>query len=158
MMLRTLSTLATAAAVLVVSACASGKIAAPIIESTTFAPSLGVNLAASTRTESGLYYQDLQVGGGTVARAGVKVTVHYTGWLVDGEKFDSSIDRAQPLPFTLGIGQVIDGWDEGITGMREGGTRKLIIPPSLGYGSRQRGRIPPSSILVFDVQLLSVQP
>jgi len=158
MMLRTLSILATAATLLVISACGSGKITDPDIQATTFAPSLGVNLTASTRTESGLYYQDLQVGGGTVARAGFKVTVHYTGWLVDGEKFDSSIDRGQPLTFTLGIHEVIDGWDEGIAGMREGGTRKLIIPPSLGYGSRQRGPIPPNSILVFDVKLLSVQP
>jgi FKBP-type peptidyl-prolyl cis-trans isomerase FkpA len=98
------------------------------------------------------------MGGGTVARAGFKVTAHYTGWLADGTKFDSSVDRGQPFTFTLGVHEVIAGWDEGISGMRAGGTRKLIIPPSLGYGSQRAGKIPPNSILVFDVTLVSVQP
>lgn len=157
-MRRAASILAAAATLLVATACGSDKVTAPEITETTFAPSLGVNLDASTRTESGLYYQDLQLGGGTVARAGFKVTAHYTGWLADGTKFDSSVDRGQPISFTLGVRDVIVGWDEGISGMRVGGTRKLVIPPSLGYGSRQNGPIPPNSILVFDVTLVSAQP
>lgn len=123
---------------------------------TTFAPALGIDLAKMTQTPSGLYYEDVTVGTGAVARAGEQVTVHYTGWLPNGAKFDSSVDRAKPLVFGLGAGRVIAGWDEGVAGMKVGGTRKLVIPPALGYGAQGVGPIPPNSTLVFTVQLVSV--
>jgi FKBP-type peptidyl-prolyl cis-trans isomerase len=106
---------------------------------------------------SGLQYQDLVVGDGAQAAAGDQVSVHYTGWLEDGTKFDSSVDRNQPFDFTLGQGMVIAGWDEGVAGMREGGKRKLIIPPDLAYGAAgYPPTIPPSATLVFEVELLKV--
>jgi peptidylprolyl isomerase len=85
------------------------------------------------------------------------VTVHYTGWLENGTKFDSSVDRGQPLKFPIGIGYVIKGWDEGVMTMKVGGKRKLIIPPNLGYGAQKQGPIPPNSTLIFEVELLNVQ-
>ena len=104
-----------------------------------------------------LNVEDLVVGDGPEATAGRKVQVHYTGWLTDGKKFDSSLDRGQPFAFTLGAGQVIDGWDKGVAGMRVGGKRKLTIPPHLGYGARGAGGvIPPNATLVFDVELVKV--
>lgn len=100
----------------------------------------------------------LQPGNGPEAQSGQMVTVHYTGWLTDGTKFDSSIDRGQPFQFRLGAGQVIKGWDEGVAGMKVGEKRKLTIPASLGYGDRGAGNvIPPNATLVFEVQLLGVQ-
>jgi FKBP-type peptidyl-prolyl cis-trans isomerase len=97
------------------------------------------------------------VGNGATAVAGKPVKVHYTGWLTDGKKFDSSVDRGQPFGFTLGAGQVIKGWDEGVAGMKVGGKRQLRIPPELGYGSRGAGSvIPPNATLIFDVELLEV--
>jgi len=109
-------------------------------------------------TASGLQYQILQPGDGAVAKAGQLVTVHYTGWLTDGTKFDSSVDRGQPFQFTLGASQVIKGWDEGVAGMKIGEKRKLTIPANLGYGSQGAGGvIPPNATLVFDVQLLGAQ-
>jgi FKBP-type peptidyl-prolyl cis-trans isomerase FkpA len=100
---------------------------------------------------------ELSVGTGTAASAGKKVKVHYTGWLTDGTKFDSSLDRGQPFEFVLGKGQVIAGWDRGVDGMKIGGKRKLTIPPELGYGARGfPGAIPPNSTLVFEVELLGV--
>ena len=109
-------------------------------------------------TASGLTYQDLAVGDGAEAAKGMQVTVHYTGWLTDGTKFDSSKDRDEPFDFPLGAGHVIKGWDEGVAGMKVGGKRKLTIPPSLGYGSRGAGGvIPPNATLVFDVELLGVE-
>lgn len=108
-------------------------------------------------TESGLQYEDVTVGDGATAAAGQKATVHYTGWLQDGSKFDSSKDRNDPFTFSLGAGQVIRGWDEGVVGMRVGGVRKLTIPPELGYGSRGAGGvIPPNATLVFEVELLGL--
>jgi FKBP-type peptidyl-prolyl cis-trans isomerase FkpA len=108
-------------------------------------------------TDSGLKYEDLQEGDGDLAEAGHRVSVHYTGWLLDGDKFDSSVDRNQPFEFTLGRGMVIRGWDEGVAGMRVGGKRRLTIPPQLGYGSRGAGGvIPPDATLVFDVELLAI--
>jgi FKBP-type peptidyl-prolyl cis-trans isomerase len=104
-----------------------------------------------------LKVEDIQVGSGDVASAGKKVTVHYTGTLTDGTKFDSSVDRNQPFTFTLGAGEVIQGWDQGVAGMKVGGKRKLTIPPSLGYGSRATGPIPANSTLIFDVELLKVE-
>jgi peptidylprolyl isomerase len=110
----------------------------------------------------GLKYTDNKVGDGATATAGNKVSVHYTGWLykdgAKGAKFDSSLDRGQPFDFTLGAHQVIEGWDEGVAGMKVGGERTLIIPPELGYGARGAGGvIPPNATLMFDVQLLKVQ-
>jgi FKBP-type peptidyl-prolyl cis-trans isomerase FkpA len=122
-----------------------------------FAQKLGVDLAAMTRTGSNLQYRDLVAGKGAEARAGQEVTVHYTGWLPDGTKFDSSKDRNEPFVFRLGKGMVIAGWDEGVAGMKVGGMRKLVIPPALGYGSRGVDVIPPNATLVFDVELLGVR-
>jgi FKBP-type peptidyl-prolyl cis-trans isomerase FkpA len=110
-------------------------------------------------TSSGLKYVDLKVGDGDEAKSGYAVEVHYTGWLTNGTKFDSSLDRKQPFKFKLGAGQVIDGWDQGVAGMKVGGKRKLTIPPGLGYGARGAGGvIPPNSTLVFEVELLGVHP
>ncbi len=109
-------------------------------------------------TVSGLKFVDEVVGIGASPKTGQTVTVHYTGWLKDGKKFDSSIDRGEPFDFKIGIGQVIKGWDEGVSTMKIGGKRKLIIPPQLGYGERGAGSdIPPGSTLVFDVELLRVK-
>jgi FKBP-type peptidyl-prolyl cis-trans isomerase FkpA len=117
-----------------------------------------------TTTESGLQYEDTKAGDGAEATAGQHVKVHYTGWLYDptasnnrGKKFDSSKDRGQPFAFGLGQGQVIQGWDEGVQGMKVGGTRVLTIPAELGYGARGAGGvIPPNATLVFEVDLLGV--
>ena len=109
-------------------------------------------------TESGLKYVDLVVGTGREATAGNLATVHYTGWLTNGTKVDSSVDRRDPFSFPIGSGKVIRGWDEGVVGMKVGGKRKLTIPPQLGYGSRGAGGvIPPNATLVFDVELLEVR-
>ena len=109
-------------------------------------------------TESGLKYVDVSVGTGREAVAGNLATVHYTGWLTNGTKFDSSVDRRDPFSFPIGSGKVIKGWDEGVAGMKVGGKRKLTIPPQLGYGARGAGGvIPPNATLVFDVELLEVK-
>lgn len=109
-------------------------------------------------TDSGLKYEDLVDGDGAVASAGQQVVVHYTGWLTDGSKFDSSVDRNQPFDFSLGRGMVIRGWDEGVAGMKVGGKRKLTIPPQLGYGAQGAGGvIPPNATLVFEVELLEIR-
>ena len=106
-------------------------------------------------TESGLQYLDLVVGTGRQAKRGDTATVHYIGWLADGKKFDSSVDRKEPFSFRVGAGQVIKGWDEGVGTMKVGGKRKLTIPPQLGYGTRGAGHIiPPNATLTFDVELL----
>lgn len=110
------------------------------------------------KTPSGLQYIDLKEGNGPMPQKGQRVTVHYTGTLKDGKKFDSSVDRGQPFTFVIGVGQVIKGWDEGVATMKVGGKRKLIIPAALGYGERGAGNvIPPNSELHFDVELLGVQ-
>lgn len=110
------------------------------------------------KTDSGLEYEDSKEGAGVEAKAGQTVSVHYTGKLTDGTKFDSSRDRGEPFKFRLGAGQVIKGWDEGVAGMKVGGQRTLTIPPDLGYGSRgAAGVIPPNATLVFDVELLDVK-
>ncbi|MBH0210260.1 MAG: FKBP-type peptidyl-prolyl cis-trans isomerase [Nitrospira sp.] len=109
-------------------------------------------------TPSGLKYLDQVAGTGDVAVAGKTVSVHYTGWLENGKKFDSSVDRGQPFSFPLGAGRVIKGWDEGVQGMKVGGKRKLTIPSELGYGSRGAGGvIPPNATLIFDVELLGIR-
>jgi hypothetical protein len=121
-------------------------------------PWIPVNEQEFTSTPSGLKYKDETVGTGEEARAGNQVSVHYTGWLENGTKFDSSRDRGQPFEFALGAGSVIRGWDEGVQGMRVGGRRRLLIPPELGYGGRAVGGvIPANSTLVFEVELLGVR-
>lgn len=106
-------------------------------------------------TASGLQYEEIKVGSGAAAKAGNMVSVHYTGWLTDGQKFDSSKDRNEPFQFNLGAGQVIKGWDEGVQGMQVGGVRKLTIPANLGYGARGAGGvIPPNATLIFEVEFL----
>lgn len=114
--------------------------------------------AQEVTTESGLKYSDVVVGNGREAALGDTATVHYTGWLTDGKKFDSSVDRKEPFSFRVGAGQVIKGWDEGVAGMKVGGKRKLTIPPQLGYGARGAGGvIPPNATLIFDVELLGLR-
>jgi FKBP-type peptidyl-prolyl cis-trans isomerase len=111
------------------------------------------------KTDSGLQYWDIKVGTGDEAKDGNHVKVHYTGWFTDGKKFDSSVDAHQPYEFTIGKGDVIKGWDEGVTGMKVGGKRQLRIPPDLAYGEAgYKTIIPPNSTLIFDVQLLAVTP
>ena len=154
---RTVRLLALTLPLLVLADCSKDSPTAPRIEATTFASSLGVNLASSTKTASGLYYRDIAVGSGPTAVAGKSVGVHYTGWLANGTQFDTNATATLPLFFTLGIGQVIPGFDEGITGMKVGGERQIIIPPALGYGASGQGTIPGNSVLVFTVDLVFVQ-
>ena len=111
-----------------------------------------------TKTASGLEYWDIKAGTGDTAVKGQQVRVHYTGWLTDGKKFDSSVDRGEPFVFPLGAGRVIKGWDEGVASMKVGGKRTLRIPPDLGYGSRGAGGvIPPNATLLFEVQLVDLR-
>ena len=123
-----------------------------------FAPRLAVDLSSMTRTSSGLYFKDVYLGSGREARRGRTLTVHYTGWLHDGTRFDSSVERDEPLGLVLGESSLIQGWQEGLEGMREGSRRKLVIPPHLAYGPEgSDGRIPPQATLVFSVELLDVR-
>ena len=113
-------------------------------------------LSLGVFAQNGLVIKDIKKGTGKEAFNGSNVTVHYTGWLTNGKKFDSSKDRGTPFRFDLGAGQVIRGWDKGVQGMKEGGVRKLTIPPEMGYGSSGAGTIPPNSTLIFEVELLKV--
>ena len=108
-------------------------------------------------TDTGLQHIDVRVGEGDAAEAGGTAVVHYTGWLVNGKKFDSSLDQNRTFEFPLGAGGVIKGWDQGVAGMKVGGVRKLIVPPGLGYGSRGIGPIPPDATLIFEVELVGVK-
>lgn len=110
-----------------------------------------------TTTDTGLQYEDKVVGTGAAPQKGQVVVVHYTGWLLDGTKFDSSVDRGQPFEFPLGAGQVIPGWDEGVATMKVGGKRILVIPSDLAYGPRAMGPIPANATLKFEVELLGVK-
>ena len=140
------------AAVVVVAQSAARKSAASSTSAPTKVTGDGV------KTDSGLIYWDIRVGNGAEAKEGSHVRVHYTGWLTSGKKFDSSVDAGKPFDFTIGNGEVIKGWEEGITGMRVGGKRQLRIPPDLGYGAEgSPDTIPPNATLIFDVQLLGVQ-
>lgn len=128
---------------------------APVADS--YADELGVDLDAMDRTDSGLYLFDVETGSGDVVESGDRVRVHYTGWLPDGTKFDSSHDRDEPFDVTIGVGSVIPGWDEGVPGMQPGGVRRLVIPPALAYGDAGAGGvIPPDATLVFDIELLEI--
>jgi FKBP-type peptidyl-prolyl cis-trans isomerase len=145
------------------TACLSTEpIVIPTIETTGFDPALGVNLALSTKTPSGLYYRDIVAGSGAAFATGDSVTVYYTGSFPNANVFDQTT-AANPISFRLGAGQVIQGWDEGLVGMQIGSKRQLIVPPSLGYGATElRDRygnviIPRYSILVFTVTAVSVQ-
>ena len=154
--LRFSSLTSTVAGLLVLAACSDAPIAPTstdpeVIEETNFASSLNIDLASMTRTASGLYLEDFEEGSGDPAAAGHLVEVSYIGYLSNGSTFDSG-----QFPFTLGSGQVVAGFDEGVTGMRVEGVRRMIIPPSLAYGNTQRGNIPPGSILIFDVGLESI--
>jgi peptidylprolyl isomerase len=129
------------------------------IESTTFAASLNVDLSKSTKTSTGLYYRDLTVGTGATAAAGNLVSAYYALYLVDGTKVQEKISPSDPFSFTIGTNPpgAILGWDEGLRGMKVGGTRQLIIPPALAYGPSGSGPIPPNAVVVYTVQLVSVQ-
>ena len=113
--------------------------------------------STSIKMENGLQIQDLKVGTGAEVKLGQSLSMHYSGILEDGTKFDSSYDRGEPFQFVLGAGQVIQGWDLGVQGMKVGGKRKLIIPPDLGYGTRGIGPIPPNATLFFEVEVLAAQ-
>ncbi len=119
------------------------------------APGIPPVTGAIQTTPSGLKYIDVQPGTGAQPVVGQRVQVHYTGWLTNGTKFDSSVDRGQPIDFRIGAGQVIRGWDEGVGSMKVGGKRRLIIPPALAYGSTGQGTIPPDATLIFDVELVN---
>ena len=129
------------------------------IEQTTFAAGLNVNLAQSTKTASGLYYRDLAVGTGATATNTSNVSTYYVGYFPNGSKFGELASPSSPFTFTLNAtpSQVIQGWNEGIVGMKAGGTRQLIIPPALAYGANGSGAIPPNAVLVFTVELVAVQ-
>lgn len=135
--------------------CLDDSPVAPRIETTNFAASLGVDLDASTRTSSGLYYRDIVVGTGNLASVGTPVSVRYSGAFTNGVVFDSGGASRTPANFTVGGGGLIAGFEEGTLGMRVGGKRQVIIPPHLGYGSQPYGSIPGNSILVFTLELLS---
>lgn len=116
------------------------------------------NNSTMVKTPSGLQYQEMTQGTGAAPQRGQTVSVHYTGWLADGKKFDSSLDRGQPLQFALGTGRVIKGWDEGLSTMRVGGKRRLVIPPDLAYGAQGSPPvIPPNATLTFEVELLTAR-
>ena len=149
------SLLAVLATAFVAASCLEGDLFVPDIETVYFEPSLGVNIAGSTKTASGLYYRDITVGAGTQVLMvdGDSVGVRYRGYLRNGVPFDSNTTAALPLRFRTGNNAVVDGFDEGVRGMRVGGRRQIIIPPGLGYGNQGSAAIPSNSILVFDVTL-----
>jgi peptidylprolyl isomerase len=138
--------------------CSSASPPATRIDAVSFAPELAVDLAASTRAASGLYYRDIEVGTGAVAEAGSPVTVVYSGALPNGLVFDGTKPGDPPLAFRIGRGRPrpIRGFEQGVTGMRVGGKRQIIIPPELGYGKDGSDPVPPNAVLVFTVELLSV--
>ena len=134
-----------------VTGCGDDMTGPQAIEEAEFAASLGINLANFTRTSSGLYYEDIAEGSGDPAAPGQEVGVSYAGWLTDGTEFDSGA-----FSFILGARQVVAGFDEGVTGMKVGGIRRIIIPPALGYGSQGSGPVPPNSIMIFRIEVVSI--
>ena len=148
---------AACAAALLVAGCGKDSTSPtpPEIEKTTFASSLNIDLATMTKTADGLYYKDITVGTGATIATGQLVGARYKGWLADGTLFDSNVGAQSAFPFHFGRGEVIQGWDLGLVGMKVGGKRLLIIPPSLGYGPDKNGPIPANSILVFEVTVES---
>jgi FKBP-type peptidyl-prolyl cis-trans isomerase FkpA len=141
-------------------ACASGARSGPglrPLEATPFASTLDVDLSRMTKMPTGLYYRDLDLGTGPVVKARDEVRVRYTGWLSNGQKFESVKDEDPPIPVGLGRGRAIPGWDQGVPGMRVGGKRQLVIPSELGYGSRSVGAIPADAVLVFVITVVSVK-
>lgn len=152
----TLAALALGAVFAVLAACTDVEAPNDDPATVVFGSTLGVNLSQMTRTSSGLYVQDIVTGQGAVADSGKAVRVYYTGWLSSGQQFETNRNSTPFGPFTLGTGAVIKGWDEGVKGMRVGGRRRLVIPPALGYGGTTNGLIPAGSVLVFDVELVSV--
>ena len=146
------------------TACLSGSdynssITAPNIpiEQTTFASTLNVDLTKSTKTSSGMYIRDLTVGGGAAVTSTSSVTVYYEGFLANGYRFDARLSPSDPYPVKLGTKSVIDGWEQGLVGMKAGGKRQLVIPPELGYGPYGYGDIPSNAVLVFNVEIVAVQ-
>jgi FKBP-type peptidyl-prolyl cis-trans isomerase len=127
------------------------------VEETTFASALGVDIPNSRRTTNGAYIRDITIGTGAAVSAGQLLTVRYSLWLASGTAIESNVNAATGFPFHLGAHEVITGWDEGIPGMRVGGKRQLIIPPSLGYGADSQGSIPGNSVLVFTVEVTAAQ-
>jgi FKBP-type peptidyl-prolyl cis-trans isomerase len=124
----------------------------------TYASSLSVELSSMNRTPEGLYWQDISMGVGDSVERGDQVSIHYMGWFPDGELFDSSVAFGEAVSFEVGTGDVIEGWELGLQGMREGGRRRLVVPPGLAYGSRGiSGAIPGNATLVFEVQLLRIE-
>jgi FKBP-type peptidyl-prolyl cis-trans isomerase len=159
-MLRRFTKIASLSMVLIVAGClesSSGPGQAIAIEDTSFASSLNVDLNASTKTINGMYYRDLTVGTGAVVMNGQSLDVRYTGWLSSGFQFDSNVDRPAPLTFTLGTGNVIQGWHEGLQGARVGTRRQLIIPAYLGYGPGGNGPIPGNAVIVFVVEIVAAR-
>ena len=150
-------TLATLALLLLTGACASGGAlpAARSPESLPFASSLNVDFSKLTKTTSGLYFRDVEMGSGALVQRGQTVEVRYTGWLNNGVQFDQTAAGDKPISFRVGRLQVIKGWDEGIVGMRVGGKRQLVIPPDLGYGPDRKGIIPGDATLVFVIEVVS---
>jgi FKBP-type peptidyl-prolyl cis-trans isomerase FkpA len=156
---RRLALVAAAAAVAAVACLAAPAVASAQsgkVESTTFAPSLNVHLDSMLRRPSGLYSQELVAGTGTVATRGRQVLVRYSGWLPDGTLFDGGTESAE-ITVSLGTNATIKGWEEGLLGMRVGGTRRLVVPPSLAYGAKGSGPIPPDAVLVFEISVLEVR-
>ena len=135
----------------------STGLASATVEGTTFDSSLGVDLAASTRTVDGAYIRDISVGTGPLVTNGQTLNVKYTGWLADGTEFDSNETLSTNYVFILGNGDVIPGWDEGIPGMHVGGKRQLVLPPTLGYGAYGYGPIPGNAVIVFNIEIISAQ-
>jgi len=145
---------ATLLSLILAASCGGGgdtPVTAPAIESTTFASALGIDLSTFTKTSTGLYYKDLNVGTGTQVATGQNVTTNYIGWLTDGTQFD-----AGSIQFAFGTGAVIAGWDQGLGGMKVGGARMLIVPPALGYGSKGSGKVPGNAIMVFRVSVITI--
>ena len=143
-------------AAVVVTGCDSDPVI-PRIEDATFAPSLGIDLNAMTKSVTGLYYQNVVDGTGDPAGHGSRAWVHYTGWLADGTEFDASWPPEAPILVWIGSGNTIPGFAEGTRGMRVGGKRLIVVPPVLGYGGQTQGPIPANSILVFEIELVAVE-